>query len=90
MSERRLPAPVKEGGGGTLRGKAPEGYVLWPHKRSPGLEFVNYWQGWPWSGWEGVTGQNGAPVMEKKCLAEVQKGCPTLELGFLGRRGLDH
>lgn len=35
MSERRLLTPVKEGGGGALPGKAPEGYVLWPHKEEP-------------------------------------------------------
>lgn len=86
MSERRLPAPVKEGGGGTLPGTAPQGYVLWPHKRSPGLEFVNYWQGWPWGGWEGVTGQNGARVMKKSVLLR----CKGAELGFLERRGLNH
>ena len=41
-----------------------------PTKTSPGSQWLNCRQGWPWGGWEGVTGHSGARVM-KNCLAEM-------------------
>lgn len=83
MSERRLLTPVKEEEGEPCRAKPLKATSCGPTKRSPGLEFVNYRQGWPWGGWEGVTGHSGARVRKKSVLLRCKGGAPLQSWGSL-------